>query len=162
VLRRDQAALYEHLAGWELRYATPAHVLEPWDGRSLDPPVHGIWARRPTAPPATWTCEFLLDEARDGSWLYRRNHEVRRPLDDVGGERDGVPFLRPELALLFKSTSLSPKNDADFAAVLPSLSTEACRWLRSALQTCTPGHPWIGPLADELDAAPPGRHSSNR
>jgi hypothetical protein len=29
-----------------LQYATPAYALKPWDGRPLDPPIHGIWARR--------------------------------------------------------------------------------------------------------------------
>jgi hypothetical protein len=30
-LRGDQLALHRHLHGWELRYATPEHTLEPWD-----------------------------------------------------------------------------------------------------------------------------------
>jgi hypothetical protein len=159
VLRRDQRALFDYLAGWELRFATPTHTLEPWDGRRLDPPVHGVWARRPAAPPDTWTCEFLLDEASTDEWAYRRDATVRRPLVDLGDERDGVPFLHPEIVLLYKSTHLSPKNDADFAAVRPHLSGEARRWLRSALETGGGDHPWIAALREPDDRGTPAAGS---
>lgn len=58
VLRPDQVALFDHLRGWDLHYATPAHALEPWDGRPLDPPIHGIWARRATRANAPGRASF--------------------------------------------------------------------------------------------------------
>jgi hypothetical protein len=117
LLRHDQLSLYHHLRRWDLRYATPSHTLEHWDGRQLDLPIHGIWARRFAEPTALWTCEFLLNEERNGEWVFRRNESVRRPLEEVGDERNGVPFLRPEIVPLYKSSERSPKNFADFAAV---------------------------------------------
>lgn len=124
LLRHDQLALYHHLHTWDLHYATPEHTLEQWNGQRLDQPIHGIWARRSDKPAAAWTCEFLLNEAQNGEWVFRRNESVRRPLEEVGDERDGLPFLRPEIVLLYKSSEPSPKNDADFAAVAPDLSPE--------------------------------------
>jgi len=147
LLRDDQLALFRHLRAWDLRYATPAHVLEPWDGRPLELPIHGIWARRSTDPNASWTCEFLLNEVRAGQWCFRRNPDVRRPLDELGDERNGVPFLRPEIVLLYKSSDRSPKNEADLAAVLPRLTGDATLWLRTALERCEDRHPWIERLA---------------
>ncbi len=149
LLRHDQLALYQHLRAWDLRYSTPTHVLERWDGRRLDLPIHGIWARRSAEPTARWACEFLLNEERNGEWVFRRNGSVRRPLAEIGGVRDGVPFLRPEIVLLYKSGERSPRNEADFAAVLPCLSPAGSLWLRGALETCIPHHPWIGRLVRE-------------
>jgi hypothetical protein len=101
--------------------------------------MHGIWARRATKATAPWTCEFLLNEERNGEWVFRRNEAVRRPLEEVGDERDGVPFLRPEIALLYKSAEPSPKNDTDFSLVQAHLSHEAR--LLAALESCDDRHP---------------------
>jgi Aminoglycoside-2''-adenylyltransferase len=146
VLRRDQLALHRHLHGWDLRYATPEHTLEPWDASYLALPVHGIWARRSARATAPWTCEFLLNEERDGYWVYRHNETVKRPIDEIGAMRDGVPFLRPEIVLLYKSTDDSPKNAADFDVVLPNLEADARRWLAEALAVCDSHHGWLARL----------------
>jgi hypothetical protein len=37
LLRKDQVALFDYLRAWDLHYATPAHALEPWDGRPPRP-----------------------------------------------------------------------------------------------------------------------------
>jgi hypothetical protein len=84
LLRRDQLALHRHLRGWDLRYATPEHTLQPWDASYLELPIHGIWARRSARATAPWTCEFLLNEERDGHWIYRRNETVTRPIKEIG------------------------------------------------------------------------------
>jgi Aminoglycoside-2''-adenylyltransferase len=146
VLRRDQPTLFRHLGGWEVRYATPQHTLEPWDGEHLEPPIHGIWARRSNEANAPWTCEFLLNEHTDQDWIFRRNEGITRSLDEVGAEQDGVPFLRPEIVLLYKASEPSPKDEADFVAVRPHLSPTATRWLREALEVIEPRHPWVPKL----------------
>jgi hypothetical protein len=143
VLRHDQVALYEQLGDWELRYATVDHRLNEWDGRWLDPPIHGIWARRAPGRESPWTCEFLLNEAQNGQWLFRRNPAVTRALAEIGAEVDGVPFLRPEIVLLYKAGEPSPKNDTDFAAAHKLLSENARNWLRRSLELCDPSHPWL-------------------
>ena len=158
LFRHDQLALFQHLRAWDLSYATPAHTLEPWDGRSLELPIHGIWGRRSTEPSASWTCEFLLNEERDGEWVFRRNEAIRRPVEEIGDERNGLPFLRPEIVLLYKSGERSPKNETDFAAVRPRLSREAILWLRGALERCDRRHPWIEGLLPRVhDIAGPSR-----
>jgi hypothetical protein len=146
LLRHDQLALYRHFPAWDFHYATPTHALEPWDGRRLNPPIQGIWARRSAEPSAPWACEFLLNEERDGNWVFRRNEAVKRPLEEIGDERNGVPFLRPEIVLLYKSSERSPKDDTDFAAVLPRLSREARLWLGAALERHDARHPWVEAL----------------
>ena len=88
-----------------------------------------------------------MNEEQNGEWVFRQNESVRRPLEEVGDERDGVPFFRPEIVLLYKSSEPSPKNDADFAAVAPHLSPDGSLWLRTALERCDEHHPWIGQLS---------------
>jgi hypothetical protein len=145
LLRCDQLALHRHLQGWDLRYATPEHTLEPRDASRLALPVHGIWARRSARATAPWTCEFLLNEERDGYWIYRRNETVKLSIHEIGGMHL-VPFLRPEIVLLYKSTDDSPKNAADFDVVLPNLEVDARRWLAEALAVCDSHHGWLARL----------------
>lgn len=148
VLRRDQRALHRFLDGWDLRYATAEGALVPWDGHPLVLPLHGVWARRSHDRDAPWTFEVLLNEHRDDFWVYRRDPAISCPLSDLGGRRHGIPFLRPEVVLLYKSKDPTPKDEKDFDAVLPRLSEAGTSWLREALETSTPGHPWLDRLTE--------------
>lgn len=140
LLRRDQAALRDHLAGWDLHYATADRKLARWDGGFLEPPVARLWARRTRGAP--WFCDVLLEDARDADWLYRRDHRVSRPLSEVGQTTiDGLPILSPEITLLYKLARPTPKSKTDLLAVYPRLDAASRDWLRQALATCHPDHP---------------------
>jgi hypothetical protein len=60
---------------------------------------------------------------------------------------EGIPFLAPELVLLYKSKSTSgkkrSKDKADFEEVYIRLEPERRIWLRWALLSVDPSHPWI-------------------
>ena len=147
LLRRDQLALREHLVGWELYYAAD-HELHAWpEGERLELPIHEIWARRPGD--SQWRLELLLNESRDGHWLFRRDVRIERPLELVGvTTAAGLPVLAPEIVLLYKARHADPKDEADLAAVLPALGTKRRRWLRAALDLIHPGHRWVSLLGD--------------
>jgi hypothetical protein len=149
LLRRDQHALHRHLEGWDLRYATAGHRLVPWDGRPLAPPVHGVWAPRSRDTDAPWTFEVLLDEHDADRWVYRREPAIARPLAELGATRDGIPFLRPEVVLLYKSKEPTPKDDRDIDAVRPRLPERGRSWLASALAVTAPGHRWLERLGGD-------------
>src|SRR5215208_1996881 len=102
VLRPDQLAVQSHLDGWDLRVAHHGR-LAPWvPGRPLAPDEHGIWAR--PGPASPWRLELLIDEVVDGQWAYRRNPGVRLPPERLGRRTaTGLPYLRPEVVLLYKS-----------------------------------------------------------
>jgi hypothetical protein len=53
---------------------------------------------------------------------------------------DGVPYLVPEIMLLFKARHDRPKDQADFAGALPSLNRTCRTWLAAALARVHPGH----------------------
>jgi hypothetical protein len=148
VLRGDQRKLYATLRRWELYYATTDHRLLPLrPGQWLEPPLHGVWARR--APDAPWLCEFLLNEHEGADWLYRPNPAVRMPLAEMGGViSGGIPILVPEIVLLYKAHERTENDEADFQAALPHLWPSAMAWLLRALEETTPEHPWTAQLRD--------------
>jgi hypothetical protein len=66
---------------------------------------------------------------------------------------EGIPFLAPECALLFKSKNTSNKKERsqdqmDFEQAHAHLEPERRAWLRWALIASDPGHPWIERLAE--------------
>jgi hypothetical protein len=139
VLRRDQAALRECLAGWDLHVAHEG-TLEPWDGRRLELPLHELWARR--EPDGPWEAELLLAETDGDRWLFRRDPSISLPLAQAGDAH----VLAPEIVLLYKAKAPRERDEADFAAVAPALDERRRRWLRDAIARVHPGHPWLALL----------------
>ncbi len=78
------------------------------------------------------------------NWVFRRNPAIVLPLDRAIVNTDfGGAALSPEIVLLFKAKFPRAKDKADYDAARAAMSAERRRWLRSALLTCDPDHPWI-------------------
>jgi len=56
---------------------------------------------------------------------------------------DGIPYLTPEIQLFYKARGLRPKDETDFAAVLPVLTEAQRHWLADALARVYGEHPWL-------------------
>ena len=141
VLRRDEARVVPALRAFERHAAHGDLQLLP-PGGLAPADAHCVWCRAHGRDP--WRFELLLTESDGDAWVFRREPAVRRPLAEIlrcTGE--GVPYLRPELQLLYKAKAVRPKDELDFAAVAPLLDTESRRWLRAALARAHPGHPWL-------------------
>ena len=146
ILRSEQRAFWELLDGWDLHLGTAPNDVEPWNERDvIRPPLHAIWCR-PT-PESDWAFELLLNDSEDGDWLFRRDHSVRMPLTELGGQQGGLPFLKPEVVLLFKAKNVRAHDQLDFEQARERLSVGARRWLRLALQRVHPDHEWLAGLA---------------
>lgn len=151
-LRADQAAVRVMLRGWDVQEAGhPTTPAEDWPFHEwqpdapLTPEIHDIWCR-PTAD-APWALQLMVADHTDTDWICRRDPRIRRPLATVGLRTpDGIPYLAPEIQLLYKAKGLRPKDEADFAQTLPFLDEERRRWLTAALLLAHPGHPWLTPL----------------
>ena len=142
VWRADQATLWSALPVWRFEVAD-AGVLRPWGSNEwLTPPVHEIHAARPDSS----TIEFLLNERDASHWIYRRDHRIRRDLKATICWRGSIPYLAPEIALLYKSKAPRPTDDADFAMVAPALSREQRDWLRAAIASSNGRHQWLSRL----------------
>mgnify|MGYP007135459534 CR=1 FL=1 len=86
----------------------------------------------------------MVADITDDQWLFRRDIRISRPLATIGRRTDdGIPYLTPEIQLLYKAKTPRPKDEADFARTLPYLDGESRQWLVQALALVHPGHPWL-------------------
>jgi len=107
--------------------------------------VHQTWVRDPA------TGNYLLDvfrEPHDGdTWICRRDESIRLPYSDiVHHTRNGIPYLAPELVLLFKAKHARRKDQADFEGAVPHMTSAQRETLAELLARVHPGHPWIAGL----------------
>ncbi len=137
----------------EVRRRFPGHVFDAagsghiWEGA---PPealaaVHQTWLRDPA------TGNYLLDVFREphdaDTWVCRRDEAIRLPYGDiVHHTRDGIPYLAPELVLLFKAKHARAKDGADFEATVPHMAPAQRKTLAGLLARVHPGHPWASAL----------------
>jgi len=139
IQRRDAPDAFALLAGWDLHVAA-AGRLTPWRGEPLHADRHenNVWCR--PAPGAPWAFDLTIGDGTDRVWVYRRDRSVHLPWDAaVLRTAEGVPYLAPEVQLLFKSTNPRPKDDLDAAVVSPELDRDRQRRLARWLPA---GHPW--------------------
>ena len=84
--------------------------------------------------------EFLFHEESGGSYWF--SDALRLPTQRACLSRDGIPYLAPELVLLYKASQPEREaNRADYEAVFPRLTEASRAWLLKALP---PDHPWAG------------------
>lgn len=152
----DQAALQHALRarGWRLDQVVEGGTYAPWPDREpVRAGVHQVHGRKDGA-----FLDVLFAPHAEGAWVYRRDGRVTLRLGRaiLRSEAAGVPYLAPEAVLLFKSRSSQggrerpvprPKDDDDFARVLPRLDGEQRRWLLEALRVLHVEHPWMGMLS---------------
>ncbi|WP_217551139.1 hypothetical protein [Streptomyces sp. GbtcB6] len=108
--------------------------------------THQTWIRDPASG------QFLFDVFREphegGTWICRRDESLRLPYGAViDRTADGIPYLVPELVLLFKAKETRPKDQADFDGVLPLLGRTRREVLGGWLTHVYPGHSWLARLA---------------
>lgn len=145
--RSAQLELQKHLTerGW--KFITPfAKRLELWPAHmQLELPRHQVHAHRNDD-----FIDFLLTDM-DEVWRYRREPSIIRSAKRMSLKSEsGIPYLAPELVLLFKSKNTSnqerAKDQPDFEKTLPHLEAERRAWLHWALVATAPDHSWIKQL----------------
>lgn len=148
ILRCDQLALQSYLKNWEFRKVIPESGgrMAPWcEGEWLQLPVHEIHAERASEDPQA--LEILLNESSGKEWRFRRNLKIVCPLSKLGQKSEfGIPFLSPEITLLYKAKNPTTFDQADFNNVCEILEREPRRWLKKAIEACYPAHPWLDVL----------------
>ena len=145
ILRRDLQEVLGVFGGWEV-FAAKDGALEPLNpGTRPRHDVHSLWCRPNAAAP--WTLELMLDESEDEMWLFRRAPEVRCPLSEIVRFSSlGVPYLAPEIQLLYKAEGLRERDAVDFNRTLPRLDVDQRDWLLRTLLLVHPRHEWIDAL----------------
>jgi hypothetical protein len=65
------------------------------------------------------------------------------PLTRIGAQNGELPYLRPEIVLLYKAKNLGDHDRADFEQTRERLDAGSRQWLRLALERVHPGHEWL-------------------
>ncbi len=164
MLRRDQLAIQAYLMqrGFTSmeKIVGEANERQPWPpGEELEPDTFQVFVELGSDGFAEF--ELLFGPTEGDEWLFRRNHQIRRPLSKLGMISEvGVPFLSPEIVLLFKSrhvhkppadldakhVQFQSNDEADFQEVRETLNEEQRTWLKNAIELCYPGHRWLDQL----------------
>lgn len=144
LLKMDSALARDLLRDWDCWAADPPGTLRPWPvGEALPWRVQDVWCRRHADDP--WRFQLMLDGGDRDTWRSRRNHAIAVPTDRLATRgADGIPYLRPEIQLMYKAKGRRPKDELDFEAALPVLSPAAVKWLEQALVTAYgEEHAWL-------------------
>ena len=113
-------------------------AIEP--GAPLPADVHQ--ARFLDAERRVWRLDVMVDPGDGDTWVYRRDEQLRCPRASVTARRDGIPYLHPEVVLLFKAKACREKDERDFALCVDRLDPEARSWLLGRIERFYPGHRW--------------------
>jgi GrpB-like predicted nucleotidyltransferase (UPF0157 family) len=146
----DQLALQHHLTarGWRLMMPVDGR-LERWpEHLHLELPHHQVLALRDGA-----FIDFQLSDIAHEVWRYRRAPAIIRSAERIGlRSNSAIPFIAPEIVLLFKSQNTSgrerQKDQADFEKVYTHMEPERRAWLLWAMLATDPAHAWITRLAE--------------
>jgi hypothetical protein len=151
VMRRDHLLLHKALKQFSLKKIIPhpdgkppnrGAIVEWPAGERLELPVHQVNAYR--AGESELAFQVMLAESRGSDWIFRRNPDVSMPISKMGFHPLwGLPYLAPEIVLLFKAKHLEARDRVDFDHAIPALSVDARRWLRDAIEKTHPGHEWL-------------------
>ena len=143
-----QAALRRHLGNWEMARIRD-DAWEPWKpDDAIELPEFQAQARSDRLAPRVF--DIFLNPLDGDDWLSRRHPELRVPAADVfartigrGDEPRDIPYLVPEVQLLYKAKNHRPKDEADFEAAVGLMTPSQRTWLRKTLAIHHPGDQWI-------------------
>lgn len=139
IFREDQCCIQKYLAGWNFKKVKQGKI-EPWgNGERLELPVHETYAERDDQK-----IEILLNELDGEDWVFRRDNRIRRPVTQIFMKSpENIPYLSPEIVLLYKSKNPRSKDEIDFHNTIELLDSDRKQWLKDTLKTIYEEHPWI-------------------
>jgi hypothetical protein len=111
--------------------------------------LHQTWGRDRSSH--RWRLDVFREPWDGEDWVFRRDPRIRRPLAEaIMFSQDAIPYLAPEIVLLFKAKSPKEKDEADLALTLPTFTLERIEWLRNALEIVHTKHKWMARLDTAL------------
>ena len=86
----------------------------------------------------------MFNTGDDKNLFYARNHDIKLALSDAILYNDGLPYLAPEMCLLYKSTDTEREGyQSDYDNACSKMDQRQKRWLDEALSVMYPeGHKW--------------------
>ncbi|ETI70562.1 nucleotidyltransferase domain-containing protein [Neobacillus vireti] len=140
VFRKDQFYLKDYLKEWDFKMVLKGKF-HTWDHEFLDLPIHEIHASNLLSGDKM---EILLNETKDNDWRFRRDLRISYPIKSIWSVTEtGIPYLNPEIVLLYKAKNTREKDHQDFNAIKDYLDKEKRKWLQFALEKHEPEHKWL-------------------
>jgi len=137
IARDDQQCLWK-LNGVERIEFMESRVPKIWDGKPLHLPIHELYCHFRTGE----VLEVLLNEFDGKNWCYRRNLDIKRPMEIFLSQAGN--HMPIEIVLLFKAREIRKIDQHDFARAVKVMSNAQKLWLRNALLCAeTSKHPWL-------------------
>jgi hypothetical protein len=91
-----------------------------------------------------WRIDVFREPSSGDEWICRRNGAIKLGYDElIERTADGIPYVRPEVALLFKAKAAREKDANDLNDVLPLLAPSRRALLFDWIALVHPGHPWL-------------------
>ena len=147
LLRRDVLTVIAALPSWEFFEAKDGLLTRLKAGDSPRAEVNSLWCR--PVKTRLWALELLLDWHDGESWVFRRQPTLQRSLSTIVKRGAGdIPYMAPEVQLLYKARPIREQDQSDFDSVAPRLDSDARAWLRNAIESIDPGHQWLSALDD--------------
>jgi len=145
LFRDEQLTAFEYLSKDWMLYKAENGKLTIWNKGEFLTSTNDIWVSKDSDSP--WAFQIMLVDTERGSWIYKRQKSIRRELNDILAKtQEGIPYLKPEIQLLYKggSSKIREKDQNDFLQLFPSLMPQAKEWLKSSLKVQFPsGHSWV-------------------
>jgi hypothetical protein len=145
VFRADVDVLRRHLRGWEIAVAEAGSLASLDRAQPLPKEAHELWCREPGRE--GWQLEVLVEERDGDRWSYRRDPRIGAHAKDIGRlTDDGVPYIRPDIQLLYKSKGSRAVDESDLIALLPRLDAAQRATLSAWISAGDPTHRWLARL----------------
>lgn len=153
LLRRDLPDLLATLPDRYQRWSAGSGLLRPLnaDHPEMHPEAGQVWIREHAQAP--WRADFILLTEHEGGWVSNRDPSMTFTFEgSTWRDATGIPYVRPEITLVYKAKQLEARHDRDFEAAWRLLDANARDWLQETLERLHPKHPWLNRMA-----APPDR-----
>ncbi|MCT1902371.1 short-chain dehydrogenase [Oceanobacillus sojae] len=153
----DLPLLKKHLGeSYELFLANNGSLSKLTDSENLNIQSGSIWVKMKHE--ITWLFEIMLIDTENNEWIYKRENQIRKPLNEIGAiTEDDTPYIKPEIQLLYKggSSVIRQKDDDDLERMLPILKRNEMEWLYHTLSQQFNGeHPWLPIINNRIQSLP--------
>lgn len=135
--------LRTRLSGFDLYAVGDGEVLALPPGAAPPADKYQTWV----SEAGVWRLDVMVEPGDAETWIFRRDGQITAPRAEMLAMSDtGVPYLKPQGALLYKAAKPRDKDEADFTLFAPLLEGAARTWLREAIGRLYPGHAWLARL----------------
>ncbi|MBY8857524.1 hypothetical protein K7711_13630 [Nocardia sp. CA2R105] len=144
VPRERFAEIAEVFPGFEWDVVGDGHV---WPFPEEADNQHQTWLREPAT--GHYRLDVFREPSRGDRWVCRRDASITLPYDElILRSADGIPYVIPEVVLLFKAKARRAKDEVDFMHAVPTMDRSRRSRLSGWLSRVHPGHPWLETLSE--------------